>query len=203
MSNWLHYIGGFYTPKKFIEEAKNIGVSRRVPANLIKSMSWGDTITLAYWNEGNPYAFAEFSLDGISLDSDLTDLVGNELVKAGRATVSSGGGGRIVRGCGTYESSGTTFIVDASIREIAERATDLAEDLDIKPSFFINGRITCIYDQRRPLPGEKFFRGYKRLEHSIPEPAESQHLHGIDDYAKRQRRNRIDIQMQLFNQVVA
>lgn len=63
---WLHWIGNqYYSIESFIEEARLIGVSRRVPAKALKKMKWGDTIFLASKEKGikNPVVFGYFTLD--------------------------------------------------------------------------------------------------------------------------------------------
>jgi len=65
---WLHWIGNkYYSIKSFIEEAKLIGVSRRVPKNILKKMRWGDTIFLASKQKGlkTPVVFGYFKLEKI------------------------------------------------------------------------------------------------------------------------------------------
>ena len=63
---WLHWIGNqYYSIESFIEEARLIGVSRRVPAKALKKMKWGDTIFLTSKEKGikNPVIFGYFILD--------------------------------------------------------------------------------------------------------------------------------------------
>lgn len=44
----IHFVGlRYYTVQSFIKEAKEIGVSRALPANVLKSFNWGDRIFLA------------------------------------------------------------------------------------------------------------------------------------------------------------
>lgn len=65
---WLHWIGNqYYTIKSFIEEAKLIGVSRRVPRAVLKKMRWGDIIFLASKKKGlkSPVVFGYFRLEKI------------------------------------------------------------------------------------------------------------------------------------------
>lgn len=66
--SWLHWIGNkYYSIKSFIDEAKLIGVSRRVPKAILKKMRWGDTIFLTSRQKGlkNPVIFGYFRLERI------------------------------------------------------------------------------------------------------------------------------------------
>lgn len=63
---WLHWMGNqYYSIESFIEEARLIGVSRRVPAKALKKMKWGDIIFLTSKEKGikNPVIFGYFILD--------------------------------------------------------------------------------------------------------------------------------------------
>jgi len=74
--SWLHWIGNkYYSIKQFIEEARQIGVSRRVPAKMLKKMKWGDVIFLASKEKNlkNPLVFGYFALEriqGVKVDID-------------------------------------------------------------------------------------------------------------------------------------
>jgi len=74
--SWLHWMGNiYYSIESFIEEARSIGVSRRVPKKTLKKMKWGDTIFLASKEKGlkAPVIFGYFSLhmiQGIKVDMD-------------------------------------------------------------------------------------------------------------------------------------
>lgn len=64
--SWLHWIGNqYYSIESFIEEARFVGVSRRVPAKVLKKMKWGNTIFLASKEKGlkNPVIFGYFRLE--------------------------------------------------------------------------------------------------------------------------------------------
>jgi len=66
--SWLHWIGNqYYTIQSFIDEARVIGVSRRVPEKILKKMKWGDTIFLASKEKHlkSPVIFGYFNLEGI------------------------------------------------------------------------------------------------------------------------------------------
>jgi len=66
--SWLHWIGNqYYSIRKFIEEARLIGVSRRVPQPVLKKMKWGDMIFLASKEENlkSPVIFGYFRLERI------------------------------------------------------------------------------------------------------------------------------------------
>ncbi len=63
--SWLHWIGNcYYSIRSFIEEARLAGVSRRVPAQALRKMKWGDKIFLASKEKGlkTPVVFGYFKL---------------------------------------------------------------------------------------------------------------------------------------------
>lgn len=65
---WLHWIGNqYYSIESFIEEARLVGVSRRVPEKILRKMKWGDTIFLASKEKGlkSPVVFGYFVLHKI------------------------------------------------------------------------------------------------------------------------------------------
>jgi len=66
--SWLHWIGNtYYSIEAFIKEARDIGVSRRVPEKALRKMKWGDTILLASKEKGlkTPVVFGYFVLHKI------------------------------------------------------------------------------------------------------------------------------------------
>ena len=66
--SWLHWIGNqYYTIESFIDEARVIGVSRRVPEKILQKMKWGDAIFLASKEKHlkSPVIFGYFKLEGI------------------------------------------------------------------------------------------------------------------------------------------
>lgn len=73
---WVHWMGNcYYSIESFIKEAKDIGISRRVPKLTLKKMKWGDTIFLTSKEKGlkAPVIFGYFTLhtiQGIKVDID-------------------------------------------------------------------------------------------------------------------------------------
>lgn len=66
--SWLHWIGNqYYTIASFIDEARVVGISRRVPEKILKKMKWGDHIFLASKEKHlkSPVIFGYFKLEGI------------------------------------------------------------------------------------------------------------------------------------------
>lgn len=76
--SWLHWIGNqYYSIRKFIEEARLIGVSRRVPRDVLRKMKWGDMIFLASKEKKlkSPVIFGYFRLERIQgVKVDMEDL---------------------------------------------------------------------------------------------------------------------------------
>ncbi len=195
---WQHYVGGFYSPAKFIAEAKRHGVSRRVAPNIAKSMSFGDTVQLLSWCSGEPAAFAEFLINRITLDHEIAGELGEELIEEGRARLVERGGGFVTRECGSY-SVGATYEVDIDLKEVVERAMALAEEKGLPLSFMIAGPLTRTFDPPVELiPPPPFTRGFIRVGRNGEQPAlDDPQLVGIESYKRRKQKERRDIQLTL------
>lgn len=194
--HWLHYIGGYYTPRKFIVEARGSGVNRKVAPNLAKSFSFGDTVTCLYYLRGMVKAFAEFRIDKITLDGDIAQQVGEELARQGKAEYDDVGG-LVVRECGSYVVIGG-WKVKATIEEIVS----LAQEFTDKLSCFVGGPLIKVYEPVWLQPAPKHFRGFKRAEGQTfdgetLEVDEAQSLVMIEEYKKRTKKERTDIQYRL------
>jgi hypothetical protein len=195
---WLHYVGGFYTRKKFIAEVKKHGVSRRIAPNLAKFMAYGDVIKLLDWNKGQPLLFAEFVVSGISMDAKISEELAPELIADGKARLVTQGGNTVVRECGSYVAS-ATYEVDVELSEVVERADEIAARLEVKPNYMITGHLSRVYDPPEAVePPPKFSRGFLKTY----EPVRDEHdqtVQGVIGYSKRTRRQRDDLTRRLPN----
>lgn len=76
--SWLHWIGNaYYSIESFIDEARIMGLSRRVPERILRKMKWGDTIFLASKEKKvkSPVVFGYFTLHKIQgVKVDMEDL---------------------------------------------------------------------------------------------------------------------------------
>jgi len=200
MTQWLHYVGGFYDTDKFIAEAQRLGVSRRIAPNMAKSLRYGDTIgLLKNGANGVVTIIAEFRVEQLTLDSEIAQQVGAQLVAQGRAHFSEGGG-RVVRECGNYETGGTWY-VDADLSEIVEKASGIAEKRGDKFSLLIGGPLIKALEPPVLLqPAPPFTRGFMRCRDETGfefEGESEQKMVALLDYKKRRRKKRIDLQMAL------
>jgi len=193
---WLHYVGGFYTPQKFLTEAKKFGVSRRVAPNVARFMSYGDVIKLLDWNNGQPLLFAEFVISGISMDAEISEQLAPELIKEDKARLVSQGGNTVIRECGSYVTS-ATYQVDIGLGEVVEKANEIAARLDIKPNYMLTGRLSCIHNPPIVMdPPPQFSRGFIKTF----EPVRNEHdqtVQGVIGYDKRTRKQRDDLSSRL------
>lgn len=112
---WLHFIGKqYYSRAKFIKEAKQYGITRRVSLRDLKKMSYGDTVLLVILEGKSPVIFGSFVIEKISGLSPEASTAVRETFKC---ELISAGGGVVSRGCGTY-FEGPCYAVSASIKEI-------------------------------------------------------------------------------------
>ena len=212
MTIWRHFVGGRYTPEKFVQEARRIGVTRRVAANVAKAMAFGDVVQLLHWRKsGRPVLFAEFTITDIILPAEISAEVRK---KHHRLKVSGGGdGSRIVRECGSYECVGICAIEpddSLTLKQIAVEAIEIAERLKVSPWFMIGGPLTKVYEPPVEVtPPPKFSRGFTRVDsnqaataietasaqpHQPPTPPT---LTTVGNYKRRERKTRLDLQLQL------
>lgn len=126
MNSYIHFVGkGYYGIEGFMKEAKELGVSRRVPLKLLKNLKWGDRIYLAQGDlpkknrnteVQNTTVFGYFDVTTIAVpESAFASLDATLELAAGMADK-----GRVVyRGCGKYQL-GMSFLTPNSIKDIYE-----------------------------------------------------------------------------------
>jgi len=199
MARWYHYVGGFYSMAKFIEEAQRLGVTRRVAPTVAKTLAYGDRVVLLNWGTGNVTAFAEFRIDKLTVDGSLAEDVGRTLVQEGRAHFSDGGGGAfVVRACGSYEIGGT-WHVDAALDEVVDLVQQAAQERGVKAKLMVGGKLTRVFDEPALLqPPPSFQRGFIPCEDdgSFEYDGEAS-LVQVNHYQRRARKERHDIQLAL------
>ena len=203
MATWRHFVGGHYTPGRFIREARRLGVTRRVAANVAKAMAFGDTVELLHWKRGRPVLFAEFTVTDIILPVEISIEVRK---KHRRLKVS--GGSRIVRECGSYEMVGVCAIEPddgLTLQQIAVEAIEIAERLKLAPWCMIGGPLTKVYKPPVEVsPPPRFSRGFARLDSDQTAAAASAWprqsptpptVIAVDGYKRRERKARLDLQL--------
>lgn len=163
LNTWMHFIGGHYaSPEHFLREAQRIGVSRRVPAQLARAMNFGErVICLRYGGPGKVLAFAEFRIDQIIIEGDITDAVGQQLAAQGRARYESGTSVLNERECGFYLITGTWHVAeDVSLQEVLDKVIEIGKARGQTITCLVGGPLTQVYDAPALLPGVKFTRGF-------------------------------------------
>lgn len=178
---WLTFIGGRYTPQKFIAEASKIGVSRRIPRT--SKVEFGDTVILARY--GSPvysFAFGEFRVSRLTLEQGTAEQVKVKLFEQGH-TVYEGGGDPISmkRECGEYTVSSRSS-TDAALQEIKE----IIKEIDPNAMIMIGGPLVrTFYSPLIPAP--KFSRGLRKCSYDFSQAPiwdGISELMGIEEYTK-------------------
>ncbi len=183
MSTWLHYVGGLYTPEKFIKEAKRIGISRRIPLRNLKSLQWGDEVLCAEWKpwtavtyaggetkehsagfkSGDARIFCSFIIRHVFVENPEVNKALQEILRAqGKITdylPQPIGGGRVERECGVYYTGGE-ILTSASISEIYQ----ILQSLDPKTKVMIGGELKSVYDPPVVVSGVPFTRTLLQIE---------------------------------------
>lgn len=115
--HWLHFIGQkYYTRKRFVDEARRYGITRRVSLQVLRSMDWDDTVLLAIVEGKTPVMFGQFQVTRLS---GISKIARQALEAFFGVKKISDGGTMVVRGCGSY-LAGPSYQIDASLPEIAE-----------------------------------------------------------------------------------
>lgn len=178
MTTWLHYIGGKYTPRKFIAESIRVGfITRRAPANQVKSMHFKDNVLLLDWRKGKPACFGEFVVTGVVFDGELNQKLVEELKSEDKIIEDNTGGGstQVDRECGDFTMGGGASVRDdVDIPEIMEKAERLQDEIQSAKGLskasggtvwcMVMGVLTKEYFPPRTLdPIPPFTRGFMAL----------------------------------------
>jgi len=209
MTTWLHYMGGKYTPRKFLDEAVRVGfITRRAPANQVKSMHFKDNVLCLDWRKGKPACFGEFTITGIVFDGELNAKLVEEL-KAEDKIVEDNTGGpstQVERECGEFTmGGGATLREDVDIPEIMEKAERIQDELQSARGLskeqsgtvwcMVMGILTKEYVPPRTLqPAPPFTRGFMQIpegttfvsSHSdeISHQANENVISGVENYER-------------------
>lgn len=158
---WLHWTGAqYYTIPEFIREAREWGVSRRIKASILKSMSWGERIYLVGKERGlkRPVVFGFFYLErvkGIRLDEETRAKLEKETGKS-IEVVSEDLSLLVKRGCGYCVEGGLYCATEASVEELVDYGD--TEDPEIRGKLYI---LPKPYPALRNLSP---FRGYRAFD---------------------------------------
>lgn len=198
MTTFVHNIGGFYTPARFIREAREHGAHRRVAQHLLGRFNFGDRVMTLDWRHGHPEAFGEFIIETISFQAEVMARLARQVVDEGEADLRPALG-NIMRECGSYADLGGITVRPESrltLPEIVARAKRIAAELGIpKLITFIGGRFTA-YATPVPLegrpPNQRGFWEWAEPTRRIRITPE-RHAIGIGDYTLRTRVARQDV----------
>ena len=172
-SYWLHFVGrGLYGTRRFIAEARRLGVSRAISwAQLVKLAEdgWGTPVLLAEYRrvqEGDQEAegavvFGYFRVRGILLPADISKKVLERI----RAIAVGGGGYRVNRVCGSYIVTGSWQVQD-DLKTIVEKIREACRELKRNPAGLSVMLMGPFYQLTTPviLRGQRFFRGFRKVE---------------------------------------
>lgn len=180
MATWLHYIGGKYTPAKFIAESKRVGfITRRAAANQVKTMHFRDTVLCLKHRGKNvaPAVFCEFVVTGVVFDGELNLKLVDELKAEDKIIEDNTGGPSMTvdRECGEFTmGGGATLREDVDIPEIMEKAERIQDEMQTAKGLsdgaggtvwcMVMGVLTKEYVPPRTLaPAVPFTRGFMAL----------------------------------------
>jgi hypothetical protein len=209
MKTFMTYIGGKYSPKSFIAEAKRVGfITRRAPANQVKAMHFKDNVVLLDWRKGKPAAFGEFVVTGVVFDGELNAKLIEELKKEDKIVEDNTGGPstQVERECGEFAMGGGASVRDdVDIPEIMEKAERLNDELQGGMGLgkesrgtvwcMVMGVLTKEYLPPRTLdPAVPFTRGFMTLPEGtsfvtahgdeISHGAPSSQIVGVENYER-------------------
>jgi len=171
MTYWLHWVGNaYYSIPEFIREAKKLGVCRRVPKRMLKSMNWGDTVFLASKTPEVkfPVIFGYFRIERIC-GVDYTEVP--EDLKEKITMVSVGPPSADARGCGLQVSGGWYATTIAKLTELADYTEDpmisssrgVTEVSNFAKLFYQHGGFFVFPQPYPELLNLKFFRGFRQF----------------------------------------
>ena len=143
MKYYLHFVGrGIYSKEEFMNEAKMIGISRRIPNFQLKRMKWDQEILLgtyekdAVTTDGKCNCFGYTKITGLNLTC--SDAL-REKLNASLNIVKYDIVNRTVnRLCGSYTIGSTAYVTD-TLKEVIEKGDSLTVEMGEKISWFIKG----------------------------------------------------------------
>ncbi len=187
----LLYVGqGLYSVPQFEAEAEKHGVARAMPARIVKTLKWGDSILLAQWvpdrekqrdsrqtqttlegqegtvhykRFGSANVFGYFNVTGLNMGNvpDEAKKALTSMLRVVRIQDHGPGGMPVTRRCGSYVVGSTAF-VDDTIEEILTKAAEVEQAMDVKFKWFVTGPFTKI--DEIVLDPAKFSRGVVKVE---------------------------------------
>ena len=160
MNFWLHFVGKqYYSIESFVEEARTVGVSRRLPLKTLEKMSVGDVVLLAQWDGKKAVLFGGFEVHGVSgIPGDVTKKLVEKLpvkhVEMFEEPV------KVEKGCGEYY---VTQIVSFETLDFQVVVKEV-EDYDAKVPIMVEGSYFDLGDKFPEFKGQDFI--YSSINHS-------------------------------------
>lgn len=184
------YVGKLYSIARFEAEAEKHGVSRALPAPVVGTLAWGDSIMLAQWQPdheaqkasramqmtveggeghitfkriGSAKVFGYVGVTGLNMDAppEAKAALASKL-KIVRTVEYEPGGMQVSRECGSYGIGATHYVAD-TIAEIIEKAKDIEKEMGVTFKWFVAGRYVRI-DDPVVLDPCKFTRGVLKVD---------------------------------------
>ncbi len=155
MKTWIHFIGKEYykTPREFINEAKAVGVTRRVSRKQLRQMNYGDRVMLAMNDGKSSILIGKFIVSVISgMSSEESAMLADEVT-----LIPVSAGGMVVnRGCGSY-CQGPTFVMKE--RKSISEVLDIVEEAKEKGKMMVGGEYQPVKKVR--LKSMRLSRGFR------------------------------------------
>jgi len=202
MTTWMHTVGGFYNREKFIREARETMVSRRVAHNIVQNFAWGDIVAVIDWNKGEPQAYAEFSVERLTFQTAVMNRLGKALSAEGGMEWRQGGG-LVIRECGSYIDAGGWVLAPRNpltLAELVARAKAVAAELGLpKLECFLGGTLRAYQRPFSPKPAPPWQRGFFRVGENVrwevrgPRGRTSREFAGMSGYNVRVTKGRADV----------
>jgi hypothetical protein len=204
--DYIHFVGGKYTPKSFVQEARRMGWSRNFGIGHTKSLKWDDVIFFAtkHPNVENGYIiFAKGLITSISLPAEITSQMEDEgLIE--KSSGGGGGGGMEIRECGSYSVSGVCRVSqDVSIEKLAKRAEEICKEKGFNLKCLVRGYISEAYQtpivttQNIPTQGiaklKREFYLNNPTGHEMPAQESHPKVVFTENYKRRKSKSRDDL----------
>lgn len=210
--DWAHWIGGqHYGTERFIREARQLGVSRRIAPRNAQGMGFGDIV---YCFRHGPYCqiIGAFRVTRLSLPADINAEIVEWLKQQGKIeSVSDAPPVKVYRECGSYnEMGGATVTPETTLKEIVDKVIEICKRKEIEPFMLLAGPLVKVFNPPVVImPRPKPIRGFMHmkdewmtavslsLKGGIQQGTDSPEIVGVSDYYKRTTVDRPDLNFEM------